>query len=96
MVVLQPSLAPATTGPRGSKWIADQNGKSSAATTFHTRLSVGSQTFGAEAWIGEGGLKFLAIDGLLPTGSFDRIYIANLGSFVIIEPGRTKHSRMKL
>jgi predicted aspartyl protease len=96
MVVLQPSLAPATTRPRGSKWIADQNGKSSAATTFHTRLSVGSQTFGAEAWIGDAGLKFLAIDGLLPTGSFDRIYIANRGSFVIIEPGRTKHSRMKL
>jgi hypothetical protein len=96
MVVLQPLVEPPATGPRGTKWIADENGKSSAATTFHTTLAVGSEAFDAEAWIGDTGLKFLAIDGLLPTGNFDQIYIANQGSFVIFNPGRVRHSRAGL
>jgi predicted aspartyl protease len=91
MVVLQPIFEPLATGRRGTKWIADENGKSSAAATFHTMLSVGSEAFSAEAWVGDTGLKQLAIDGLLPTGSFDQLYIANQGSFVIFEPRRAKH-----
>ena len=57
MVVLQPSTVPPTTVPKGTKWIADENGRLSSATTFHTRLSVGSEIFSAEAWIGETGLS---------------------------------------
>lgn len=92
MVVLQPHYVPPVTVPRGSKWMADQNGNIATATTFHTVLSVGSQSFSAEAWVGDAGLTHLIVDGLLPTGAFDQIYIANRGSFVIIEPGRTKHT----
>lgn len=88
MVVLQPSLGPQASVPRGSKWITDQNGRLSSATTFHTRLSVGAEVFSAEVWIGDAGLKQIVIDGLLPTGSFSQIYIANQGSFVIFEPRR--------
>ncbi len=88
MVVLQPSFTPQPTLPRGAKWISDQNGKLSSATTFQTRLSVGSEVFSAEAWIGNGGLRQIVIDGLLPTASFSQLYIANLGSFVIFEPRR--------
>jgi hypothetical protein len=91
MVVLQPRSAPPPSVPKGAKWIADENGKHSAATTFHTTLSVGAEAFSAECWIGDTGLKSLAIDGLLPTGSFNRLYIANQGSFVIFEPGRIRH-----
>ena len=91
MVVLQPLFAPASAVPLGTKWIADENGNRSAATTFHTLMSVGTETFSAEAWIGNTGLKQLAIDGLLPTGSFDQLYIANRDSFVIFEPGRKRH-----
>ena len=71
--------------------MADENGRSSAASTLHTVLSVGSTAFSADAWIGDTGLKILDIDGLLPTGSFDQIYIANRGSFVIFEPHRARH-----
>lgn len=92
MVVLQPGAAPPPSVKKGAKWIADQNGKRSAASTFHTLLTVGSEAFQAEAWIGEAGLKQLAIDGLLPTGSFNQLYIDNQDSFVIFEPGRTPHT----
>jgi hypothetical protein len=92
MVVLQPGFA---TLPRGTKWMADENGRISAASTFHTMFSVGSQAFSTEAWIGDTGLKFLAIDGLLPTGSFDQVYIANQGSFVIFDPKRIRHRRTR-
>lgn len=88
MVVLQPHFVSPLAGPRGTKWMADENGKLSSAATFHTRLTVGSEAFSAEAWISETGMKQLVIDGLLPTGSFDRLYIANQGSFVIFDPGR--------
>jgi Aspartyl protease len=88
MVVLQPLSLPPSELPRGSKWMSDENGTLSSATTFHTRLSVGSEAFSAEAWIGNTGLKQLVIDGLLPTGSFDQLYIGNQGSFVIFDPGR--------
>ena|SRR5215469_5276261 len=93
MVVLQPLVVPPGKVPLGTKWIADENGKNSAASTFHTVLSVGSQAFSAEAWIGNFGLKQLEIDGLLPTGPFDQLYIANHDCFVIFEPGHTPHSR---
>ena len=92
MVVLQPGAAPPPSVKKGAKWIADQNGKRSAATTFHTLLTVGSAAFSAEAWIGEAGFKQLAVDGLLPTGSFNQLYIDNQDSFVIFEPGRTPHT----
>ncbi len=92
MVVLQPVMIPPSALPMGTKWIADENGKNSAATTFHTVLSVGSQTFSAQAWIGNTGLKQLVIDGLLPTGPFDQLYIANHDCFVIFEPGHAPHS----
>jgi predicted aspartyl protease len=91
MVVLQPLSASASTVPRGKKWIGNENGRLSSATTFHTRLSVGSEAFSAEAWIGDTGLKQLIIDGLLPTGSFNQLYIANRCSFVIFEPRRSPH-----
>ncbi len=91
MVILQPVFAPQPTLPRGSKWTADENGKLSSATAFHTRLSVGPETFSAEVWIGNAGLKQVAIDGLLPTGRFSALYIANQGSFVIFEPRRISH-----
>jgi predicted aspartyl protease len=91
MVVLQPSFVPPATAARGTKWIADENGRSSAASTLHTVLSVGSTAFSTDAWVGDTGLKILAIDGLLPTGSFDQIYIANRESFVILEPRRIRH-----
>lgn len=91
MVVLQPPSAPATAVPRGTKWMADQNGTLSSATTFHTRLSVGSEAFSAEAWVGDTGLKQLVIDGLLPTGDFNQLYIANRDCFVIFEPRRGSH-----
>jgi hypothetical protein len=90
MVVLQPSLGPQATAPRGTKWMADQNGRLSSATTFHTRLSVGSEVFSAEVWMGDAGLKQIVIDGLLPTGGFSQVYIANEGSFVIFEPHRIR------
>lgn len=96
MVVLEPFLESSVAGPRGTKWIADQNGNSSTATTFHATLSVGSEAFSAEIWIGNPGLKFLAIDGLLPTGSFDQVYIANQGSFVIFDPGHVRHPGAKV
>lgn len=86
MVVLEPLSAPPPTVPRGTKWIADGNGKLTSATTFHTRLSVGSDAFSAMAWIGDTGLKQLVIDGLLPTGSFNQLYIANHDCFVIFDP----------
>ena len=91
MVILQPPFEPSYAVPQGTKWIADENGRRSAAATFHTILSVGSQSFDTEAWIGDTGLKFLAIDGLLPTGSFDQLYIANHDCFVIFDPGRAPH-----
>lgn len=91
MVVLQPSFDHQATQPRGTKWINDENGKLSSATTFHTRLSVGLEEFSAEVWIGDAGLKQIVIDGLLPTGSFNQVYIANRGSFVIFDPGRIRH-----
>ena len=94
MVVLQPSSTPPPTVPRGTKWIADENATLSSATTFHTRLSVGSTAFSAEAWIGNTGLKQLVIDGLLPTGSFDQLYIANHDCFVIFEP-RADHTKRR-
>ena len=87
MVVLQPPSASLSTVPRGTKWVANGDGRLSSATTFHTRLSVGSEVFSAEAWVGDTGLKQLVIDGLLPTGSFTRLYIANRDCFVIFEPG---------
>lgn len=90
MVVLQPSFGHEPTQPRGTKWINDENGKVSSATTFHTRMSVGLEEFSAEVWIGDAGLKQIVIDGLLPTGSFNQVYIANQGSFVIFEPGRIR------
>jgi hypothetical protein len=68
--------------------MADENGKLSSATTFHTRLSVGSEVFSAQVWIGDAGLQQIVIDGLLPTGGFRQLYIANQGSFVIFEPRR--------
>jgi len=92
MVVLQPRYVSPVTVPKGTKWMADENGATSAATTFHTLLSVGSKTFSAEAWTGDAGLKQLVVDGLLPTGSFDELYIANRGSFVILEPCHAHHS----
>ena len=92
MVVLQPGVAPPPSVKKGAKWIADQNGKRSAATTFHTLLTVGSAAFSAEAWIGEAGFKQLAVDGLLPTGSFNQLYIDNQDSFVIFEPRRLPHT----
>ncbi|HEV2576389.1 MAG TPA: aspartyl protease family protein [Acidobacteriaceae bacterium] len=88
MVVLQPSFSDQPTVLRGSKWMTDENGRLSSAVTFHTRLSVGSEVFSAEAWIGDAGLKHIVIDGLLPTGSFSQLYIANQGAFVIFEPRR--------
>jgi hypothetical protein len=91
MVVLQPGSAPPPSVKKGAKWIADQNGKRSAATTFHTLLTVGSAAFQAEAWIGEAGFRQLDIDGLLPTGAFNQLYIDNHDSFVIFEPGRARH-----
>ena len=91
MVVLQPRFVPANIFPRGVKWMADENGRSAAATTFHTILSVGSEKFSAETWIGNAGLSRIVIDGLLPTGTFNQLYIANQGSFVIFEPGRMNH-----
>lgn len=91
MVVLQPTAGPATTPPRGTKWIADQNGRVSSATSFHTRLSIGAEVFSAEGWIGDAGLKQLVIDGLLPTGAFSQLYIANRDCFVIFEPGHDLH-----
>ena len=91
MVVLQPVFAPQPTVPRGTKWMADQNGRTSSATTFTTRLSVGSEVFSAEAWIGDTGLQHIVIDGLLPTGSFSQLYVGNQGSFVIFEPRRRPH-----
>lgn len=95
MVVLQPGSAPPPSVPSRGKWIADQNGKRSAATTFHTLLTVGSAAFSAEAWIGEAGFKQLAVDGLLPTGSFNQIYIDNQDSFIIFEPGHVSASDSK-
>ena len=92
MLVLQPTSTPPPTVPRGTKWIADENGRLSSATTFHARLSVGSEAFSTEAWVGDTGLKQLVIDGLLPTGSFHQLYIANQGSFVIFEPRHTPHN----
>jgi len=91
MLVLQPHYIPPVTVPRGSRWMADENGTTSAATTFHTVLSVGEEVFSAEAWTGDAGLKQLAIDGLLPTGSFNLLYISNQGAFVIFEPGQSHH-----
>lgn len=91
MVVLEPVSAPPPTVPRGTKWIADGNGKLTSATTFHTRLSVGSEAFSAMAWIGDAGLKQLVIDGLLPTGTFDQLYIANRNCFVIFDPVQEPH-----
>jgi hypothetical protein len=91
MVVFQPRYVPANMFPRDPKWMADENGRSAAATTFHTMLSVGSERFSAEAWIGNPGLSPLVIDGLLPTGTFNQLYIANQGAFVIFEPGRVEH-----
>jgi hypothetical protein len=95
MVVLQPHSAPPAAIPRGRKWMADENGRSSTATTFHAMLSVGSETFSAEAWVGNAGLDPLVIDGLLPTGSFDQLYIDNQDSFVILEPGRVQHRTLQ-
>src|SRR6185437_2963249 len=92
MVLLQPLVVPPGKVPLGTKWVADENGRNSAATTFHTVLSVGSQAFSTEAWIGNIGLKQLAIDGLLPTGPFDQLYIANHDCFVIFDPGHAPHS----
>jgi hypothetical protein len=92
MVVLQPHFVSPVTIPKGTKWIADGNGKLSSATTFHTRLSVGSEAFSAEVWVGNAGLKQLDIDGLLPTGSFDQLYIDNSDAFVIFEPGHISQS----
>ena len=91
MVVLQPFIAPPPSVPRGTKWIADGNGRLSSATTFHTRLSVGSETFSAEAWVGDAGLKQVVLDGLLPTGNFNELYIDNRGAFVIFDPGHGSH-----
>jgi hypothetical protein len=91
MVVLQPPSASLSTVPRGTKWIADQNGRVSSATIFHTRLSVGSEAFTAEAWVGDTGLKQLVVDGLLPTGDFNQLYIANRDCFVIFEPRHDPH-----
>ncbi len=86
MVILQPPSTPPSAAPKNTKWMADRIGRLSSASTFHTRLSVGSEVFNAEAWIGNAGLKQLAIDGLLPTGSFNQLYIANRDAFVIFEP----------
>lgn len=91
MVVFQPFVKPIPSIPGGTRWIADENGKRSPATSFHTRLSIGSETFSTEAWIGDPALKFLAIDGLLATGSFDQLYIDNRDSFVIFDPGYAPH-----
>jgi len=52
---------------------------------------VGSDTFSTEAWIGNTGLNFLVIDGLLPTGSFSQLYIDNRDCFVIFEPSHKRH-----
>ncbi len=93
MVVLQPAATHPATVPKGTKWIADENGRVSSATTFHTRLSVGTEAFSAQAWIGDTGLKQLVIDGLLPTGSFNQLYIANHDCFVIFEPRHGPHKR---
>ena len=90
MVVLQPHFVSPVTVPKGKKWMADENGRLSSATTFHTRLSVGSEAFSAEAWVGNAGLKHLDIDGLLPTGSFDELYIDNRDAFVIFDPGHIR------
>jgi predicted aspartyl protease len=95
MVVLQPGSAPPPSVKKGTKWIADQNGRRTSATTFHTLLTVGSRALEAEAWVGEAGLKQLAIDGLLPTGSFNTLYIDNQDSFVIFEPGRSGSGRVQ-
>ena len=95
VTTLQPGSVPPSSVPRGGKWIADENGRLAAASALHTRLTVGKNTFSCEAWIGEGGLKHLAIDGLLPTGAFDQIYVGNTGSFVIFDPKRAPHEKRR-
>ncbi len=93
MVVLQPSTVPPTTVPKGTKWIADENGRLSSATTFHTRLSVGSDMLQCRGLDRREGLNQLVIDGLLPTGSFSQLYISNHDCFVIFEPRRAHAKR---
>lgn len=93
MTILQPDLLQSSTRPRGGRWIGDENGKLSPASTFHTKLTVGKSAFSSEVWIGDRALKHLAIDGLLPTGTFDQIYIGNKGSFVILDPRHTRHAK---
>lgn len=95
VTTLQPGSVPPSSLPRGGRWMADENGRLSAASALHTRLTVGKNTFSCEAWIGGGGLKHLAIDGLLPTGAFDQIYVGNTGSFVIFDPKRMRHEKQR-
>ncbi len=91
MVVLQPRSRGSNSFGPASKWIANDDGRMSAAVSQRTTLSVGSEKFSAEAWVGDQGLRHLTVDGLLPTSCFNKLYISNTGSFVIFEPRRTSH-----
>ena len=91
MVVLQPPSVRPASAQKGTKLMADRTDRITSAATFRTRVSVGSESFNAEALVENAGLTQLVTDGLLPTGSFNQLYIDNRESFVIFEPRHETH-----
>lgn len=93
-VMLRSASLKSAATPSASKWVSDDDGRFAPATVIRTRVAIGSTSFETEAWVIENLLEHVAIDGLLPTGSFESLYVANHQSFVIFNPQmRVAHHR---
>ncbi|WP_158911969.1 retropepsin-like aspartic protease [Granulicella sp. L56] len=85
-VMLRAAVLKVTVPPSKSKWVSNDSGRFVPASSIRTRLTIGGTKLDSEAWIIDDLLDHLAIDGLLPTGAFNALYVANQQSFVILNP----------
>ncbi len=85
-VMLRPGLLGVTVPPSKSKWVSNDSGRFVPANSVRTRLTIGATIVDTNAWIIDDLLDPLAIDGLIPTGEFNALYVANKQSFVILNP----------
>jgi predicted aspartyl protease len=85
-VMLRPALLKVTVPPSKSKRVSNDSGMFVPASSTRTKLTIGGTILDTEAWIIDDLLSHLAIDGLLPTGAFNAVYVANQQSFVILNP----------
>ena len=75
--------------------IRNPEGTSEAVQLVHLTLRIGERHLAVAAGIAPKRIEQVAVDGLLPTACFDRVYVGNSEGFVILEPVRRPASELR-